>query len=55
MVRRERCTKPAGVSPVRVSIKAPGSRPQPVGVSPQAERGVKSLFGGSKNAGRNIK
>ena len=44
-------TRPAGESPVRVSAGAPGSRPQPQGEIPEAERGVKGLFGGSKRAG----
>jgi hypothetical protein len=44
-------TRPAGESPVRVSAGAPGSRPQPVAERRLAERGVKSLLGGSKRAG----
>jgi len=40
-----------GASPVPVSTAAPGSRPQPRGEIPAAERGVKSLYGGSKRAG----
>jgi hypothetical protein len=48
-------TSPAGESPVRVSDRAPGSRPRPEDESPQAERGVKSLRGGSKSADRSIK
>lgn len=51
MVRHESWTRPAGESPVRVSVGAPGSRPQPRGETPAAERGDKSLFGGSKRAG----
>jgi hypothetical protein len=43
--------RPAGVSPVRVGVGAPGSRPQSRGEIPAAERGVESLFGGSKRAG----
>jgi len=43
--------RPAGGSPVRVSAGAPGSRPQSRGEIPAAERGVESLFGGSKRAG----
>jgi hypothetical protein len=39
------------VSPVPVSTGAPGSRPQSRGEIPAAERGVESLFGGSKRAG----
>ncbi len=45
-------TKPAGVSPVRVVAGEPGSRPRFVVERWRAERGVKSLFGGSKHAGR---
>jgi hypothetical protein len=52
MVRPESCVELAGVSPVRVGIGAPGSRPRFVGEIWRAERGVKSLFGGSKIAGR---
>src|SRR6266700_6392867 len=52
MLRPESWTKPAGVSPVRVGIGAPGSRPRFVGEIWRAERGVESLFGGSKIAGR---
>jgi len=48
-------TRPAGESPVRVGARAPGSRPRLGGESPQAERGVKCLFGGSKNVGRSRK
>jgi len=43
--------RPAGVSPVRVGVGAPGSRPQFVAERWRAERGVESLFGGSKRAG----
>jgi hypothetical protein len=43
--------RPAGVSPARVGVGAPGSRPQSRGEIPAAERGVESLFGGSKRAG----
>ena len=39
------------MSPARVGVGAPGSRPQSRGEIPAAERGVKSLFGGSKRAG----
>jgi hypothetical protein len=39
------------VSPVRVSAGAPGSRPRLVIERWLAERGVESLFGGSKRAG----
>ena len=51
MVRPERRDLLAGERPVRVSAGAPGSRPQPRGETPTAERGVKSLFGGSERAG----
>ena len=43
--------RPAGGSPVRVSARAPGSRPRSEGEILRAERGVESLFGGSKRAG----
>jgi hypothetical protein len=55
MLRPGSWIRPAGASPVRVGTGAPGSRPQPVGETRQAERGVESLFGGSKRAGRSIK
>ena len=45
-------TRPAGGSPVRVGRGAPGGRPQRGGENRWAERGVKSLIGGSKSAGR---
>jgi hypothetical protein len=51
MLRHESWHRPTGVSPVRVSAAAPGSRPQPVAERRLAERGVKSLLGGSKRAG----
>jgi hypothetical protein len=51
MLRHASWTRPAGESPARVSAQAPGSRPQPRGETPAAERGVKSLFRGSKRAG----
>jgi hypothetical protein len=44
--------EPAGVSPGRVGAGTPGSRPQSGGETLQAERGIKSLLGGSKRAGR---
>jgi hypothetical protein len=40
-----------GGSPVRVSAGAPGGRPGCEGEIPRAERGVESLFGGSKRVG----
>ena len=55
MVRPESWSRPAGESPVRVGTGAPGSRPRFVVERRRAERGVKSLFGGSKHAGRSVK
>jgi hypothetical protein len=55
MVRPGSCVRPAGVSPVPVSAGALGSGPRFVGGIWRAERGVKSLFGGSKCAGRCVK
>ena len=40
-----------GVSPTRVGAGAPGSRPRSWGEILAAERGVESLFGGSKRVG----
>jgi len=51
MLRLASWIRPAGESPVRVSAGAPGSRPRSEGEIPRAERGVESLFGGSKRAG----
>ena len=51
MVRPESWTRPVGASPTRVIAGAPGSRPRFVAERRRAERGVKSLFGGSKRAG----
>jgi hypothetical protein len=51
-VRPENWIIPAGESPVRVKAGKPGSRPRFVVERRRAERGVKSLFGGSKRAGR---
>ncbi len=48
-------SRPAGESPVRVGTGAPGSRPRFVVERRRAERGVESLFGGSKHAGRSVK
>ena len=53
MLRLASWIRPAGVSPVPVGAGAPGSRPQSRGETPAAERGVESLFGGSKRAGWN--
>ena len=55
LLRPTGCVRPAGVSPVPVGTGAPGSRPQFVGEIWRAERGVESLFGGSKIAGRSVK
>jgi hypothetical protein len=51
MLRLASRVRPAGESPVRVSAGAPGSRPRSEGEIPRAERGVESLFGGSKRVG----
>jgi hypothetical protein len=51
MLRLASWIRPAGGSPVRVSAGAPGSRPRSEGEIPRVERGVESLFGGSKRAG----
>lgn len=51
MLRLASWIRPAGESPVRVSAGAPGSRPRSEGEIPRAERGVESLFGGSKRVG----
>jgi len=48
-------SRPAGGSPVRVGTGAPGSRPRFVAERWRAKRGVESLFGGSKHAGRSVK
>jgi hypothetical protein len=55
MLRPESWTGLAGGSPVPVGTGAPGSRPRFVGEIRRAERGVESLFGGSKCAGRSVK
>lgn len=52
MLRPESWTKPVGASPAWVGTGAPSSRPQSSGETLTAERGVESLFGGSKIAGR---
>lgn len=52
MLRPESCIGLAGGSPVWVGTGAPSSRPRFVVVRRRAERGVESLFGGSKIAGR---
>ena len=51
MLRLASWIRPAGESPVRVGAGAPGSRPRSEGEILRAERGVESLFGGSKRAG----
>ena len=51
MLRLGSWVRPAGGSPVRVGAGAPGSRPRSLGEILAAERGVESLFGGSKRAG----
>jgi hypothetical protein len=52
MLRPGNWTRPAGASPARVIAGEPGSRPRSAVERPRAERGVKSLLGGSKRAGR---
>ncbi len=54
LVRPGSLIRPAGGSPVRVGTGAPGSRPQLGDENRRAERGVESLLGGSKSAGRSI-
>lgn len=51
MLRLGSCDRPAGESPARVSAGAPGSGPRFVVERRRAERGVESLFGGSKRVG----
>ena len=51
MVRLGSWIRPAGASPVPVGAGAPGSRPRSLGEILAAERGVESLFGGSKRVG----
>jgi hypothetical protein len=55
MLRPASWTGLAGGSPVPVGTGAPGSRPRSVVETRRAERGVESLFGGSKCAGRSVK
>ena len=55
MLRPASWTGLAGGSPVPVSTGAPGSRPRFVVERRRAKRGVESLFGGSKCAGRSVK
>jgi hypothetical protein len=51
MLRLGSWIRPAGGSPVRVDAGVPGSRPRVVVERRRAERGVKSLFGGSERVG----
>ena len=51
VVRLGSWSRPAGGSPVRVGAGAPGSRPRLVVERRRVERGVESLFGGSKRVG----
>jgi hypothetical protein len=51
MLRLGSCVRLAGGSPVRVDAGVPGSRPRFVAEKWRAERGVESLFGGSKRVG----
>src|SRR5580704_1002249 len=55
MLRPGSWSRLAGGSPVRVDTGVPGSRPRFVVERRRAERGVESLFGGSKHAGRSVK
>jgi hypothetical protein len=54
MVRPRSWARLAGESPVPVGTGAPGSRPRFVIERWRAKRGVESLFGGSKCAGRSV-
>jgi hypothetical protein len=54
VVRPESWPRLAGGSPVPVGTGVPGSRPRFVGEIWRAKRGVESLFGGSKCAGRSV-
>jgi len=51
MLRLASWIRPAGGSPAPVGAGAPGRRPQSRGEILAAERGVESLFGGSKRVG----
>ena len=55
MVRPGSWFRPAGGRPVRVDTGVPGSGPRFVAERRRAQRGVESLFGGSKRAGRGVK
>lgn len=52
MLRPQSWTRPAAESPVRVIAGETRSRPRFVAERRRAERGVESLIGGSKRAGR---
>ena len=52
MLRPASWTRPAGASPAWVIAGEPSSRPRFAIERSRAERGVESLFGGSKHAGR---
>jgi hypothetical protein len=52
MLRPGNWTRPVGASPTLVIAGEPGSRPRFVVERRRAERGVESLCGGSKRAGR---
>ena len=52
MLRPASWIRPVGESPIRVSAGTLGSRPRFVVERRRAERGVKSLLGGSKRTGR---
>lgn len=54
MLRPGSLTSPGGGSPVRVGTGALGSGPQLGGENRWAKRGVATLVGGSKGAGRSI-
>ena len=51
MLRLGSCVRPVGGSPTWVGAGAPGSRPRLEGEILRVERGVESLFGGSKRVG----
>jgi hypothetical protein len=51
MLRPENWIRPASASPARVNAGAPGKRTRFVAERRGAERGVKSLFGGSQVEG----
>src|ERR1700744_726858 len=55
MLRPASWSRLTGESPVRVGTGAAASRPRLVVERRRAERGVETLFGGSKRAGRSVK